>query len=131
MINPKSVAILERIGVDVSYLQTYQVMTYEDPDTQIPINDIMDQMLMCRRQIPCTMKHLIMQQRLTIWMMTNKILQLEKRLDMKLDIRFEKLLEFIRVQDRTDIPVCPIPKFTQHDHADGQTEDGANEKGGL
>merc|ERR1712144_183476 len=93
MCNPKSVAVLERIGVDVSFLQTLQVMTYEDPDAQVPIHDILDQMLTCRRQIPATMKHLITQQHLTIWMMSNKILQHEKRIEKHLDIRFETLLD--------------------------------------
>jgi len=42
-----------------------------------------------------TMKHLMTQQRLTIWMLQNKIAQHEKRLDKGLDIRFETLLERI------------------------------------
>merc|ERR1712228_788380 len=77
------------------FLQTLQVMTYEDPEAQVPIHDILDQMLTCRRQIPATMKHLITQQHLALWSMSNKILQHEKRMDMKLDVRFETLLEEI------------------------------------
>lgn len=96
MIDPSSVQVLETIGVDVEFLQTLQVKTYEDPNAQVPIHEILDQMLTCRRQMPATMKHLITQQHLTIWMITNKILQHEKRMDMKLDIRFEKLLEETR-----------------------------------
>lgn len=96
MIDPRSVAVLERIGVDVTFLQTLQVMTYEDPEATVPIHEILDQMLTCRRQMPATMKHLITQQHLTIWMMSNKILAHEKRMDMKLDIRFERLLEETR-----------------------------------
>jgi hypothetical protein len=93
MIDPQSVVALERIGVDVSFLQYLQVMTYEDPDAQVPIHDILDQMLTCRQQTPATMKHLMTQQRLTIWILQNKIAQHEKRLDKGLDIRFEALLD--------------------------------------
>jgi hypothetical protein len=92
MVDPLSVAVLEKIGVDVTFLQTLQVMTYEDPDTKVPIHGILDQMLTCRRQMPATMKHLITQTNLMIWMMSNKILQHEKRLEKNLDTRFEKLL---------------------------------------
>ena len=95
MVDPKSLAVLESIGVDVVFLQTLQVMTYEDPDARVPIYDILDQMLLCRRQMPATMKHVIVQQRLSIWMIVNKILHHEHRMDIKLDVRFEKLLEEI------------------------------------
>merc|ERR1719159_1096648 len=92
MIDPRSVRVLERIGVDVTFLQTLQVMTYEDPDAQVPIHEILDQMLTCRRQMPATMKHLITQTHLQIWMMSNKILQHERRLEKNLDTRFQVLL---------------------------------------
>jgi len=50
MVDPLSVMALERIGVDVSFLQYLQVMTYENPDAQVPMHDILDQMLTCRQQ---------------------------------------------------------------------------------
>jgi voltage-gated sodium channel len=98
MVDPLSVAVLEKIGVDVFFLQTLQVMTYEDPDTQVPIHEILDQMLSCRRQMPVTMKHLITQTHLMIWSMSNKILQHERRLEKNLDTRFEKLLREVQRQ---------------------------------
>merc|ERR1712125_151295 len=116
MIDPKSVQVLERIGVDVAFLQTLQVMTYENPDATVPIHDILDQMLTCRRQMPATMKHLITQQHLTIWMLQNKILSHEKRMDTKLDIRFQTLLDhledlIVRNSHRGQHRVQKTPKF--------------------
>eukprot|EP00928_Gymnodinium_smaydae_P089247 TRINITY_DN7323_c0_g1_i1.p1 TRINITY_DN7323_c0_g1~~TRINITY_DN7323_c0_g1_i1.p1 ORF type:complete len:668 (+),score=96.61 TRINITY_DN7323_c0_g1_i1:68-2071(+) len=95
MTSEKSVEVLESIGVDVSFLQTLQVMTYEDPDAVVPIHEILHQMLTCRRELPATMEHLILQTHLSIWMMSNKILQHERRMEKNLDMRFEKLLDLI------------------------------------
>jgi len=93
MTEPKSVEVLEALGVDVNFLQTLQVMTYEFPDAEVSIPDLMDQMLMCREETPVTMKHLIVQVEISQWMVSNKIIHLEKRLNKRLDSRFQILLD--------------------------------------
>ena len=68
-----------------------------DPDSKVPISDILDQMLTCRRGLNTTVKHLILGQNLTIWMMSNKILQHEKRLEKTLDFSMSRLLEELAI----------------------------------
>lgn len=96
MCDDKSVHVLDAMGIDIPFLQTLQVMTYEDPDTTIPISEILDQMLTCRRDLPATVKHLILGQHLTIWMLSNKLLQHEKRMEKKITFGMTRLLEEIQ-----------------------------------
>merc|ERR1712232_199922 len=95
MTDGKSVDVLETLGVDVNFLQTMQVMTYETPETTVPIPDLLEQMLMCRQETPATMKHLILQLHMLAWVTSNKILQHERRMNKKLDARFGLLLDDI------------------------------------
>merc|ERR1712232_575987 len=93
MTNEMAVECLQALGVDVDFLQTLQVRAFEIPDTNISIPDLLEQMLMCREETPTTMRHLILQQEITTWVTSNKILQHEKRMNKKLDARFGLLLD--------------------------------------
>jgi hypothetical protein len=97
MTEAKSVDVLETLGVDVTFLQTLQVMTYEAPGKTVAIPDLLEQMLMCREDTAVTMKHLILQQQIAQWTISNKIMQLERRMDKKLNSRFEMLLDEIEL----------------------------------
>eukprot|EP00928_Gymnodinium_smaydae_P032173 TRINITY_DN23371_c0_g1_i1.p1 TRINITY_DN23371_c0_g1~~TRINITY_DN23371_c0_g1_i1.p1 ORF type:complete len:683 (-),score=128.37 TRINITY_DN23371_c0_g1_i1:127-2175(-) len=85
MADPAAVQVLETLGIDIPFLQEWQVMTFENPDTAVPIHDIIEQMLACRGDLHASVKHLVIQQNLNKWWMSNKILQHEKRMDRKLD----------------------------------------------
>ena len=61
--------------------------------SQVPIAELLDQMLMCREDTPATMKHLIMQQHLALWAFSSKIIQHEMRMTTKLDLRFVMMLD--------------------------------------
>jgi hypothetical protein len=93
MCDPNAVEVLDAIGIDIPFLQTLQVMMFENPDSEVDIHDILDQMLTCRRDLNCTVKHLILGQHLTIWNVSNKILQHEKRLEKKIAFGMSRLLE--------------------------------------
>ena len=93
MCSEDSVEVLEALGIDISFLQTLQVMTFEEPDTTVAIPAILEQMLACRRDLPVTVKHLILGQHLTIWMLGNKILQHEKRMEKQFSFQIELLLK--------------------------------------
>jgi len=93
MTNHQAVECLQALGVNVDFLQTLQVKTYEVPETTVSIPDLLEQMLMCREETPATMRHLVLQQDIAAWITSNKLQQLEKRLNKKLDARFGLLLE--------------------------------------
>ena len=90
--------VIEALGIDINFLQTLQVMTFEEPDTKLQIPEILEQMLACRRDLPVTMKHMILGQDLSIWMLTNKIFQHEKRMEKQLGFQIEMLLKSLQAQ---------------------------------
>merc|ERR1712187_510207 len=94
MTDDASVKVLDALEVDLPFLQTLQLMTYKDVNA-IPIAEILDQMLTCRRSLPLTVKHLILAHHLTIWMFSNKLLQHEKRMEKKFSFAILKLLNEI------------------------------------
>merc|ERR1712110_437738 len=80
MADPASVIVLESLGIDIDYLLQLQTMSYEIPGAEYSMETLMEQMLMCRRDLPATVKHVIVQQSLTYWALSNKIEQQEKRI---------------------------------------------------
>jgi Ca2+-binding EF-hand superfamily protein len=121
MTEETSVRVLEALGVDINFLQTLQVMTYEVPEIGVPIPELMEQMLMCRQDTPATMKHLILQQEIGVWMMAHKLMQLENRMYKNLDTRFEILSDSIRAAQNTRMDVdssehsCTVSKQLSRD----------------
>jgi Ca2+-binding EF-hand superfamily protein len=93
MTNKMAVQCLQALGVNVDFLQTLQVKAFEIPGSTISIPDLLEQMLMCREDGIITMKHSILLQEITTWVVSNKIRQLEGRMNKKLDARFGMLLD--------------------------------------
>jgi voltage-gated sodium channel len=81
MADPMSLQVLESLGIDVPFLQEFQVMTYREPGSSFPMKMVMDQMLTCRRDLSCSVKHLVMQHKLSQWTLGNSIMQHEERME--------------------------------------------------
>jgi voltage-gated sodium channel len=91
MADPRSIEVLDALGIDISFLQGLQVMTYEEPGVSFPMKTIIEQMLSCRGDLPCTVAHMIMQQKVNDWKLCNSIIQHEERIERKLDACFTTL----------------------------------------
>lgn len=85
MADPGAVGVFDSLGIDVPFLQELQVMTFqEEVGESIPMKRIIEQMLTCRRDLPCTVNHLVMQQKLSQWQTMNTIVQMEERMKRKM-----------------------------------------------
>eukprot|EP00928_Gymnodinium_smaydae_P072672 TRINITY_DN5599_c0_g2_i1.p1 TRINITY_DN5599_c0_g2~~TRINITY_DN5599_c0_g2_i1.p1 ORF type:complete len:714 (+),score=93.34 TRINITY_DN5599_c0_g2_i1:72-2213(+) len=80
MSDPASVSVLQSLGIDVAFLQELQVMTYSAPGSVYPIDMLIEQMLSCRSELNYTVKHMVMQQRLTQWTLQNSLMRQEERM---------------------------------------------------
>jgi hypothetical protein len=58
MKDPQSKAVLRGLNVDRLFLLELQSMLYARPDSQVSIKGIMELMLMCRGDLPVTVKHI-------------------------------------------------------------------------
>lgn len=84
MADPYSVTVLESLGIDVPFLQELQVMTFDKPGMTCPIEHLIEQMLTCRRDLIFTVKHMVLQQKLSHWNLENKIMKHEQRMEKKI-----------------------------------------------
>eukprot|EP00931_Biecheleriopsis_adriatica_P021903 TRINITY_DN14197_c0_g1_i1.p1 TRINITY_DN14197_c0_g1~~TRINITY_DN14197_c0_g1_i1.p1 ORF type:complete len:770 (-),score=142.26 TRINITY_DN14197_c0_g1_i1:95-2404(-) len=85
MADANAVSVLENIGIDVEYLSSMQCMIFEDADTEVAVEHILEQMLLCRSDLPCSVKHSVAQMNLINWNMANKFVEHDRRLDQKLN----------------------------------------------
>lgn len=90
---PSSVSVLQTLGVDVPFLQELQVMTYSKPDTAVPIEGLIEQMLTCRTELNYTVKHMVLQQKLSDWSLYNNFTKHEERMQRMIDASISKLAE--------------------------------------
>jgi len=68
-----SISVLEAVGIDVAWLRKIQAMSFKNPDEAQGIELLMDQMLLWRRGLPCTVEHMIETNRLTQHVIANQI----------------------------------------------------------
>lgn len=58
MFNPQSKAALKQLNVDRLFLMELQKMLFPKPDSVVPIKSVMELMLMCRGDLPASVKSL-------------------------------------------------------------------------
>jgi hypothetical protein len=73
MHNPRTVGVLKSLDVDVSTLKDFQAMLFADPDSKVPIEGIMELILMTRGDLPATVSNVNKGLGFTRWAMKQEL----------------------------------------------------------
>mmetsp|Transcript_147973 Transcript_147973/g.273055 ORF Transcript_147973/g.273055 Transcript_147973/m.273055 type:complete len:614 (-) Transcript_147973:222-2063(-) len=73
MSSAESISILKGLDVDVGYMSELQNLLFTSQDAEVSIESILNLMLMCRGDLPVTVKHLISAQAFTRWAFSNAL----------------------------------------------------------
>jgi hypothetical protein len=77
MQDPQSLQVLKSLDIDTHALMEMMDMIYEqDESNEVTISVIMDLMLMCRGDLPSTVRHLVTYEALTRWSITSELQQM-------------------------------------------------------
>jgi len=68
-----SVSVLKGLDVDVGYMTELQNLLFTSKDSEIEIETVLNLMLMCRGDLPVTVKHLISAQAFTRWVVSSTL----------------------------------------------------------
>jgi len=78
MQDPQALYVLNSLEIDIHTLQDMMNMIYQQQDSKVvTIGVIMELMLMCRGDLPSTVKHLVTYEALTRWAITSEVQQLK------------------------------------------------------
>jgi len=79
--DPQALQVLQSLEVDTSALMEMMHMIYQQRgSSEINIVFIMDLMLMCRGDLPTTVRHLVTYEALTRWAITSEVQQMRAEL---------------------------------------------------
>merc|ERR1719433_2295733 len=77
MQDPQALYVLKSLEIDIHALQEMMNMIYQQGESnEVTIGFIMDLMLMCRGDLPSTVRHLVTYEALTRWAITTEVQQM-------------------------------------------------------
>merc|ERR1719362_1563668 len=74
--DPQALDVLQSLEIDLHSLKEMMNMIYQQGMGEVTIGFIMDLMLMCRGDLPTTVRHLVTYEALTRWAVTSEVQQL-------------------------------------------------------